>query len=261
MQNIYNKISESQRNNEKIAICTIVSTKGSAPLHQGSKMIVWESGQIYATIGGGNLEKKVIENAIDVIKKGRGDLFKHQLLRQHGMCCGGTVEIFIEPVMPSDKLYIFGAGHIGKALAQHASKLDFQIFLIDERENVFNNHSINGVDHLPLNHIQILNTLPFDENTFIAIVTHDHELDREILGECINKKYAYLGVVGSQRKIEVTRKIFLSSGIISEQDLNKVDMPIGLGIGAVGPNEIAISILAKLIEVKNYARQKKMAET
>lgn len=255
MQDIYIKINEAKRNNEKIALCTIVSTKGSAPLHQGSKMIVWESGQIYATIGGGNLEKWVIKNAIDVIHKETAELFRHELLRQHGMCCGGTVEIFIEPIMPNKRLYIFGAGHIGKALASHASSLDFEIFLIDDRENIFDNISIIGVDHLPVNHSRLLKTLPFDKNTFIVIATHDHELDREILGECINNKYAYLGVVGSQRKVEVTRKIFLSSGITSEQELNEVDMPIGLEIGANGPNEIAISILAKLIAVKNNRMQ------
>lgn len=260
MQNIYSRVSEALQNQEKIAVCTIITTKGSAPLHHGSKMIVWESGQIYATIGGGSLEKKVIENAIEIINKGKAEIFKHQLLRQHGMCCGGTVEIFIEPIMPNKKLYIFGAGHIGKALASHASKLDFEIFLIDERVNIFDNFHMDGVDHLPLNHIQILKSLPFDENTFIAIVTHDHELDREILGECVNKQYAYLGVVGSQRKVEITKKILKSSGTTSRKNLDEVDMPIGLAIGASGPNEIAISILAKLIKVKNGIRQKKIVK-
>ncbi|MFQ5334796.1 MAG: XdhC family protein, partial [Flavobacteriales bacterium] len=133
MKHIYHIANEIRKRGNTFAACTIVATKGSAPLKAGAKMLVLQDASIHGTIGGGNLEKKVIENALKVIKENKPRLFHHELLRQHGMCCGGTVDIFIEPVMPNKKLYIFGAGHVGKAIARHALGLDFDIFVIDDR--------------------------------------------------------------------------------------------------------------------------------
>lgn len=251
MESIYEKISKAQQDNQPGALCVIVATKGSTPRKTGAKMLVYKNGDIYGTIGGGELERKVIENALCVINEKEAKLFKHDLLRQHGMCCGGGMEIYIEPIMTKRKLYIFGAGHTGKALAKFALSLEFEIVLIDSRKKYLDELDMKEVNKMNLKHQLALQALPFDENTFVVIVTHSHPIDRDILAYCIKQPFAYLGMIGSQRKVEMTKKRFIEGGIASAKELKKVDMPMGIDISAEGPDEIAISILAKLIEVKN----------
>jgi xanthine dehydrogenase accessory factor len=245
------KFNFSDRKNKKAAYCVIVRTKGSTPRKVGSKMIVFEDGEIEGSIGGGNLEKKVIENAINQIKKQEPNLFKHDLLHQHNMCCGGIVEIYIEPIIKMNRLYIFGAGHTGNALANFASRLNFDIFIIDDREQYLNNIDNKEINKLNLDYKNVLPSLPFDENTYIVIMTYDHSHDRNILAYCLKKPRAYLGMIGSKRKISLTKKMFLEGNIATEEELEQVDMPMGLKIKAESPDEIAISLLAKLISIKN----------
>lgn len=251
MESIYKKIEEARSNAQCIALCTIISTKGSTPLKTGAKMIVWPSGKIFGSIGGGALEKKVIKDAIETIEKKGNIVISHNLLQEHGMCCGGNVDVFIETILPYNKLYIFGAGHVGRALAKVSAFAGFEVFLIDERKNELDKISDESVFKLPYKHTEILQSLPFNEYTYITILTYDHKIDREILAYCIEKKRAYLGMIGSKRKVEVTKKLFLSSHIASEQQLLEVDMPMGYDLKSNNPEEIAISILAKIIEIKN----------
>jgi xanthine dehydrogenase accessory factor len=251
MEFIYDKIAEILKTDQKTALCTIVSTKGSTPLKAGAKMIVWENGKIFGTIGGGRLEHTTISDAIKVIKNNKAQLFKHDLKSQHQMCCGGSLEIFIEPIMKKKRLYIFGAGHIGKAIVKHALDLDFELFVIDDRENIFQDWTLQGYDKMNVAYSKVLSTLPFDDASYIVIATFDHSTDREVLSYCIKKPYYYLGMIGSKNKIATTKDMFISSGIATKEELDKVDMPIGLDINADTSDEIAISIVAKLIQEKN----------
>ncbi len=264
MKLVYDDIVDAQKQNVNVALCTIITTKGSTPRKVGAKMLVYEDGSISSTIGGGDLEKKVIENALSVLKKREAKVFKHDLLNQHDMCCGGTVEIFIEPILKKNKLYIFGAGHTGQALAKYATSFDFEVFLIDDRKEYLNevlplgepalsvDRDLGGaINKMNLPHQQALPLLPFDEQVFICIMTYSHPMDREILAFCIKKPFAYLGMIGSHRKVEMTKKMFVDAGVGTKEDLDKIDMPMGIDILAEGPDEIAISILAKLIEMKN----------
>lgn len=251
MKNIYEEILSICNGNKRAALCLIISAKGSTPRKAGTKMIVYEDGTIAGSIGGGDLEKKVIENAAAVIKYRKPGIFKHDLLHQHGMCCGGTVEIYIEPIMNKNKLYIFGAGHTGHALARLASALDFEIVLIDERPEYVDPVSIEGINKLKLEYNIALKLLPFDVNTYVVILTYCHQIDRDILAYCLNQPHAYLGMIGSRRKVLVTKKMFGEADIGTEKDIEKVNMPIGLDINAQTPEEIALSILAEIIKVKN----------
>jgi xanthine dehydrogenase accessory factor len=255
MRNIIEKINSLIKEKKKFAVCTIITTKGSVPRHVGTKMIVLEDSKIVGTIGGGAFEKKVIENALEVIKSNKPELFKHDLLQQHGMCCGGYVEIFIEPVMKNKKLYIFGAGHTGQALAGFAENFDFDVFLIDDRKEYLDSFNSEKVNKMNLDHNRALKALTFDDETFIVIVTYEHKLDRDILSYCIHKPFAYLGMIGSDRKIKFTRQMFLEGNLATEQELEKVNMPVGIEIGAESPGEIAISILAELIKFKNQVKK------
>jgi xanthine dehydrogenase accessory factor len=251
LNSLYDEITLAFRDNRKAALCIVTSTKGSTPRKTGAKMIVYSDGRISGTIGGGDLEKKVIQNALDVIKSGKPGIFKHDLLNQHGMCCGGIVEIYIEPVMNKKKLFIFGSGHTGHALAKYAVNFDFDVYIIDDRKDYIEELHIEGVNKMNLEHTAAMQSLPFDEDVFIVIVTYSHQIDRDILAYCMKKPFAYLGMIGSRRKIEVTKKMFIESKIGTEEDLKKIHMPIGMDISAETPDEIAISILAEMIKVKN----------
>ncbi len=237
--------------NEQSAICIIVGTKGSTPRKVGAKMLVNKGGRTYGSIGGGALEKKVIENALIVIEKNEPKTFRHDLLHQHNMCCGGTIDVYIEPILKKNKLYIFGAGHIGQALAKYAIDINFEIFVIDNRKEYIDQLNLKDVNKMNLDFEQALNILPFDEQTYVAIMTYSHPIDRTILAFCIKQKRAYLGMIGSTRKVEMTKKIFIEAGTATAEELKTVDMPMGIDIKSDSPNEIAISILAKLIETKH----------
>ncbi|MES2588132.1 MAG: XdhC family protein [Bacteroidota bacterium] len=250
LKGLYSKIIEIENSNRKAVLCTVISSKGSTPRKMGSKMIVFENETIFGSIGGGALEKKVIEQAIEVIKSKKSIVVSHNLVKELEMCCGGTVELFLEQIMNKKKLHIFGAGHIGKSLAKFAFELDFIVSLIDERIDAFDEFDV-ACTKINQQHTTAIENLTFDENTFVAILTHDHAYDREILALCSKKKNAYIGMVGSERKVEIAKKNLLSVDLLSQEEIEKVDMPIGKNIHAITPEEIAISILAKLIEVRN----------
>jgi len=251
MESFYHTISNVEQEEKKAVFCLIVQTTGSTPRKVGAKMIVYQDGSVKGTIGGGNLEKQVIENALVQLNKNEPKLYKHDLLHQHNMCCGGTVQIYIEPIVKKKRLYIFGAGHTGVALAKQAVQVGFDIVIIDDRKEYTDPINIDGVDKLNMEYGKLLPSLPFDKNTFITIMTYEHSYDRDILSYCLKQPHAYLGMIGSQRKVELTKKMFSDSKIATEEELENVDMPMGKSINAESPEEIAVSILAKLIEVKN----------
>jgi xanthine dehydrogenase accessory factor len=248
----YNDIKSLHEDELPAALCIVVAVKGSVPRRQGSKMLVKNNGEIKGTIGGGNLESQVIKDALGVIANKEPKLFKHDLLHQHEMCCGGSVSIYIEPIMKKDKLYIFGSGHTGRALAKIATMVDFETFLIDDRkEQIDQAKSENiSVNLMCLSFDEALKLLPFDNQTSVAIMTYNHALDRDILFHCITKPFAYLGMIGSLRKVEFTKKMLRESEIADEEKINMIDMPMGIDIPVETPEEIAVSIAAKLIAIK-----------
>lgn len=254
MKNIFEIIAEARQLEEEVALCIVIHTKGSTPRNVGAKMLVFSDGRISGTIGGGHLEKKTIADALDVLKAKKPAVYKHELLQQHNMCCGGAMEIYIEPVMQKNKLYIFGAGHTGHALAEYALDFDFEVVVIDDRKEYLDKIATQGINKLNNNYREVLPVLPFDDHTFICIMTYSHPFDRDILAACLKKPHAYLGMIGSQRKVEMTKKMFEEGMIATKTELDEVDMPMGVDIGAEGPEEIAISILAKMIAVKNKMR-------
>jgi xanthine dehydrogenase accessory factor len=171
------------------------------------------------------------------------------------MHCGGSMEIYFEPIGCLPKLYVFGGGHIGKALAGYATGLGFRPFVFDQREGIFESWNLPGVETLNGDLIQIIDSLVFDANTYIVIVTHQHEFDKKVLLACAPREHAYLGMIGSKRKVGEISKNALENNLLSAESLAKIDMPIGLPFAAETPAEIAISIVAKMIDVKNTLRK------
>jgi len=214
-------------------------------------MLVYAKGGIEGTIGGGALEKAVIAQALEVLNEKEPRTVKHNLVADLAMCCGGTVELFIEPVMNKQQVYIFGAGHIGKSLAKFALELDFRVTLIDARYDAFQGFSLPECTIVQEHHTTAIEQLNFNENSYIVILTHDHAFDREVLALCSKREHAYIGMVGSERKVTIARKNLIASGLLNETELEEIDMPIGIAFAAVTPAEIAISILAKLIDTRN----------
>lgn len=232
-------------------LCIVVQTKGSTPRKVGTKMIVKEDGSIVGTIGGGNLERNVIEQALIQLERHEANTFKYDLVKELEMCCGGSVAVYMEPIMKTKKLYIFGAGHTGEALADIASKLDFEITLFDDRKDYIAPIKNKDVKTQLIDFDKDLGSITIDDHTYIVIMTYSHPVDKQILSYYVDKDLAYLGMIGSQRKTEVAKKMLKNEQLGTTQQIKRIDMPIGVEINAESPMEIAVSILAKLIAVKN----------
>ena len=251
MQSIFSKAEELKNEQKRAALCIVVETKGSTPRKQGAKMIVFSDGTIYGTIGGGSIEKEAAEKAVDMIAAGKPAKLSFQLEEDLGMHCGGYVEVYIEPLNPNQKIYIFGAGHIGKALAGFARELDFAVTLFDPREGIFNDPVFSRYTCINQDYFKAIDEAVFDDFTYIVIVTPKHTFDEEILARVARKTHAYLGMIGSIRKVELLQERFLREKILTKEEMATIDMPIGLKFLVESPQEIAVSIAAKLIDVRN----------
>ena len=249
MKNIYDIISETIKSGKTAALCTITKTQGSTPRKAGSKMLVFTNSQIAGTIGGGALEGQAIKNALKIISSGKSELFTHALEKDHQMGCGGYVEIFIEPLNSQKKLYVFGGGHVGKKLAEFSYNLNFNVTVIDSRPEIFASYTNENIHTLNKSITEAFEILEFNENVFICSATHEHSGDRKVLINALEKQFAYLGMIGSSRKVEKSKDVLSKKGFSQEQ-IDSIDMPMGVPINCETPEEIAISILAKLIDVR-----------
>ncbi len=254
MISIYERLTKIEQENKKAALCLIVNTKGSTPRKQASKMIVYGDGSIFGTIGGGMLEKQVIENALSAIELCAPRHYVHQLEADLNMTCGGIVEVYIEPIAAQNELWIFGAGHVGLKLAVLAEILDFKVKLFDSRKEIVENAAKSGVEVVYTEYANILSTIQSNSNVYVAVMTHSHDFDREIVAKCATLNFAYLGMIGSRRKVKKTQELLVDSGVLTDDEFQKIDSPMGIPIATETPDEIAVSVLAKLIDVRRTAK-------
>lgn len=232
-------------------LCIVTSVSGSSPGKAGAKMIVYEDGKIEGTVGGGGIEKHVIAEALTMMPAHKPVFREYDLGADFGMTCGGSAAVYYEPLIKPAKLYIFGAGHIGKILAGYAPDLGFDTVLIDWRADLLEGPEPCRCQKVCKPYLEAVSDIQEAENSYVVIVTPNHDMDEEVLAAVGKMDLAYLGLIGSKRKVETLTTLFLSKNILSREELNRVDMPIGIKFNAVTPAEIAISILAKLIDVKN----------
>jgi xanthine dehydrogenase accessory factor len=254
MQEIFNDLKTVIQQGIPAVLCVVTGTTGSTPRKAGSKMLVFQDGSLKGTIGGGSVEFQAIQDALNIISCGTPFSKTFHLEDDLKMKCGGTMDVYFEAIGCLPKLYIFGGGHIGKAVAGYAPGLGFRPFVFDQREGIFESWNIPGIETRTGDYLQIIDSLTFDTNTYIVIVTPQHESDQEILFACVPLEHAYIGMIGSKRKVGEIRKKALENNISSDL-LEKVDMPIGIPFAAETPAEIAISIVAKLIDVKNSLKK------
>lgn len=255
MQEIINDLKTVIEQGIPAVLCVVTETTGSTPRKAGSKMLVYQDGSIKGTIGGGSIEFQAIQGALKIISCGLPFSQRFNLENDLKMHCGGTMEIYFEPIGCLPKLYIFGGGHIGKALAGYAPGLGFRPFVFDQRETVFENWALPDVATQTGEYLQIIDSLQFDNNTYVVIVTPQHEFDEKVLFACAQREHAYLGMIGSKRKVGEIRKKALENNILTAEQLAAIDMPIGIPFAAETPAEIAISIVAKMIDVKNTLKK------
>lgn len=231
-----------------VALATIIDQKGSTPQGAGNKMLIHLDGSTVGTIGGGALEYKVIQMSIQAIQNNTNIHTKLNLTYDLGMCCGGIVEVFIEIIHPIDQLVIYGAGHVGKALARIALTLDYKVTLIDSRPDF--TEPIDGISMFEAHPLDILHSLPFGSRCDHFITTHEHTLDQDILLALSSKQIRYLGMIGSHTK-KTKFQMRFAAGSFDTSVFSRLHTPAGVPIKAKTPTEIAISIAADLIQTRH----------
>ncbi len=233
-------------------LCTLVASKGSTPRNLGAAMWVRSDGSIIGTIGGGATEFEVINKALDLLTSGGEPVLHEAVLREAESdgkaVCGGEVTIFLEPIGQPMEVAIFGAGHVGKALARLCYAAGIQFTVWDDREDLANPEEIPWGKSLACSHDVLFEEggISLHPSSYAVVVTRGHELDTDIVRALEGKPLAYLGVIGSRKKIATMREKLLALGT-SETFLDGIFQPVGLPIGAETPEEIAISILAEII--------------
>src|SRR5216117_3869288 len=240
---------------EPAALVTIVSTTGSTPQRVGAKMLVFGDGRIVGTIGGGCYENDAFWKAREAITTRKPQLIHYELdddfAQETGLICGGQMDVYIEPIEPSPELYVIGAGHVGFHLARLAHEVGFRVHVVDDREKFANSERFPSADEVVVDDIPAwVAGANLPPHAYAVIVTRGHTNDLEALRALAPRELRYLGLIGSRAKVARIYDALLEDRMPSEL-LKRVHAPIGLDIGAVTPQEIAVSILAELIAVKH----------
>ena len=250
MENIFESILYLQKTGQPAALVIITRTKGSTPRRPGAKMIVLKDGKTIGTMGGGDLEKKVIEEAVKAINVGEPRITSFTLDIEKGkldMMCGGELDVYVEPILPDERLIIFGAGHITRVLAPLMQMAGFQVSVVDDSPDLLQKEKFPEIEDLKLTDMeQFAGDISPDPNTYVVILSREFSKDETIQRQLIQKDFKYIGMIGSMRKI-MTMKENLQKQGISKEAFNKLQAPIGLDIGAETPEEIAVSIAAEMI--------------
>jgi len=240
---------------EIIAWVTVVETKGSTPREVGAKILVNKDGLISGTIGGGVTEARVIEEAKQALREGKGKLLTYRLTKEQaaldeGAICGGEMKVFIDILQPKEEILIFGAGHISVYVSKLAKMVGFKVTIIDDRKEFANQDRFPKADEIIAEDTEkALRNLNIAPSTYIIIVTRGHFKDEEVLGSVIRSNAAYIGMIGSRKKNATVFQHLEEQGI-SQDELAKVHAPIGIDIKAQTPEEIAVSIIAEIIQVR-----------
>jgi xanthine dehydrogenase accessory factor len=256
---IYEEIVKLRREGRRGAVATIVNVRGSIPSFKTAKMLVRDDGSIVGTIGGGCVEADVWQAARQVMEEEKPRTLTFNLNQDPkydtGLVCGGTLDIFIEPVLPQALLYIFGAGHVSFSLYKTAKDAGFSVTIIDDRETYANRDRFpEAQDVIAEDFDQAMARLTPSEAAYIVIVTRGHRDDMRVLRWAVQTKARYVGMIGSKRKTIGIFRELQKEGLPATL-FDRVYAPIGLDIGASTPEEIAVSITAELIAVRRQAER------
>lgn len=246
-----------RRAGQRGALATIVHTSGSIPSFESSRMLVREDGSTVGTIGGGCVEADVWAAAKEVMQKeGPRKLVFHlnnEATYDNGLICGGTVEIFVEPILPQPVVYLFGGGHISTAVARIAQAAGFGVSVVDDRETFANAERFPMAQEIFTSFEDAFDKLRPNGSSYLVIVTRGHKEDMRVLAWAVRTPARYVGMIGSRRKVLSVFKALEKEGHRMEE-FDRVFAPMGLEIGALSPEEIAISIVAELVAVRRNSQ-------
>ena len=253
-EEVFHAVGEALQRGESAALVTIIRTQGSTPQRVGAKMVVFADGRIVGTIGGGCYENDAFWKARQALRTRKPEVVRYELsddiAEESGLICGGQMEVYIEPVEAAPQLYLVGAGHVAYHLARAAAPVGFHVHVLDDREKFasaerFPDAVEVAVDTIP----DWLEKTTFAPNAYVVILTRGHRYDLDALRALVPRELRYLGLIGSRAKVARLYEALRGEGLSAEQ-MEVVHAPVGLAIGAVTPQEIAVSILAELIAVK-----------
>ena len=261
MKSIYQALSELEAKNESAALCTVVKSEGSTPRHVGSKMLVYPDGKFIGTVGGGDLEHRVLDEAWMAIADGQARLLHYNMSdpsRGDVGVCGGQVEVFVEPILPPPLLIVIGAGHVGKAVAHLAKWLGFRVAVSDDRVEFCNAETVPEADaYYPVPMEKLTEHVKVTRQTYLALTTRGSDVDAEGLPSLLETEAAYIGVIGSKRRWAETVKELKKQGVPAGK-IERVHSPIGLELRAETPEEIAVSIMAEILMIRDKGTGKPM---
>lgn len=259
---ILQELIAAQKVGKSVVLATIIKARGSVPRHVGTKMLIYADGQISGTIGGGEMESRVLAMSQEVLASNRPQTLNYALVdpkRGDPGVCGGEMEIYMEPYLPPATVFVVGCGHVGKAVAHLAHWLGYQTIVTDDREALASAENIPSADvYLPGSFADAIAKHPIHGNTFVVVVTRNVMVDREILPLLAQTPAPFIGVMGSRRRWETTRGLLLQDGL-SAQEIGRFHSPLGLELNAESPEEIAVSILAEIIMLRRNGSGERMA--
>jgi xanthine dehydrogenase accessory factor len=261
MGDLFDEVQKLKSEGKKGALATIIGAKGSTPREVGAKMLIREDGTLLGTIGGGCLEAEVWQAAMNIIKEQKPRTIHFDLTgkqaEEGGMICGGVMDIYIEPILPAERVFVFGGGHISLFVAKMAKMAGFEVAVIDDRPQFANPERFPEADEILAEEFFLaLPKLKVNSSSYLVIVTRGHAYDQEVLEWAVGTKARYIGMIGSRRKIQTVYDNLQAKGI-SREKLEPVHAPIGLDIGALTPEEIAVAIVAEMIQERRKPRKGK----
>jgi xanthine dehydrogenase accessory factor len=254
---IYEQIVQLRRDGRRGAVATIVNVRGSIPSFRTAKMLVRDDGSIVGTIGGGCVEADVWQAAREVMESEKPRTLTFDLNQDPkydtGLVCGGTLEVFIEPILPPALLYIFGAGHVAITVCRTATNAGFDVTVVDDRSSYATKERFPDAREVYAEDFdKAAQRLDPNESSYIVIVTRGHRDDMRILRWAVQTRAKYVGMIGSKRKVIEIFKTLQKEGLPAHL-FERVHAPIGLDIGAITPEEIAVAITAELIAIRRHA--------
>ncbi len=261
MADLYEEILKIKAEGRSAAMATIIATKGSTPREVGAKMLIREDGTITGTIGGGCLEGQVFEEAIQAIREEKPRTVHYDLTgrdaAEAGMICGGIMDIYIEPIIPTPTVFIFGGGHISLFVSRISAMVGFQVVVMDDRAQFANRERFPEAEQVIAEEFfMAFPKLKVNRSSYLVIVTRGHAYDQEVLEWALVTEAKYIGMIGSKKKIQTVYKNLAEKGIAQEK-FQRVHAPIGLDIGALTPEEIAVSIVGEMIRVRREMKKGK----
>ena len=254
-QEVFGALAEALSRGEEVALVTITNSTGSTPQRVGAKMLVYADGRVVGTIGGGCYENEALWKAREALKTRKACTVRYELAddfaAESGLICGGQMEVFIEPIEPSPAVYIFGAGHVGQFVGRVAHEAGFRVHVIDDREKFANRERFPDAAEIVVEDIPTwLEQTTLPSSAYAVVVTRGHRHDLDALRTLAPRNLRYLGLIGSRAKVKRIYDVLAEDGSVSIEQLERVHAPIGLDIGAVTPQEIAVAIVAELIAIR-----------